>query len=337
MTEIASVEVDESPAAAAEPAAGQDGPSAPKVTIGLPVYNGEKYLPVAIESILTQDFADFEIVISDNASTDATEQIGRAAAADDPRVRYIRQPVNLGMSRNYHAVLAAARGQYFRWAAADDEVTAGYLAGCVAALDADPDVALAHAQVVDMDENGVITHEHPPLDVDNPDPVRRLRALLGVHESSDHYGLIRTEVLRSLPPLGSHPEPDRVILVGLGLRGRIVHAPGEQFRRRVHSTQTSGPGHRTSAKVRIHDPRRSGLGLPAFELGRDLLREIHNAPLTRRQKRACYLAMWGWFRLNYMKMARNVARLVIELAETAGRGLGRLFRRPGKAAAKAGA
>ncbi|WP_448526536.1 glycosyltransferase family 2 protein [Parathermosynechococcus lividus] len=92
----------------------------PKISIGMPVYNGARYIREALDSLLAQTFTEFELIISDNASTDDTEAICREYAAKDHRVRYIRQSQNLGASANFKFVLDEALGEYFMWAAADD-------------------------------------------------------------------------------------------------------------------------------------------------------------------------------------------------------------------------
>ena len=99
----------------------------PRVSIGLPVYNGENFLEFALDSILGQTFQDFELIISDNASTDATESICRRYAAKDSRIRYYRNPNNQGAAQNYNRVFALARGEYFKWAAHDDVCKPNYL------------------------------------------------------------------------------------------------------------------------------------------------------------------------------------------------------------------
>lgn len=111
----------------------------PLVSIGMPVYNGADVLEQAIESVLSQTFHDFELIISDNASTDATEALCLNFAARDSRVRYIRQPVNLGAAGNFRFVLNEACGRYYMWAAADDLRSPDFLAENVAFLDAHPD------------------------------------------------------------------------------------------------------------------------------------------------------------------------------------------------------
>jgi len=103
----------------------------PKVSIGMPVYNGEKFIREALDSLLAQTFTDFELIISDNASTDATETICREYAAHDPRIRYVRQRENRGVLANFRFVLDEAVGEYFMWAAADDEWKSFFVEFCV--------------------------------------------------------------------------------------------------------------------------------------------------------------------------------------------------------------
>ena len=113
--------------------------AAPAVTIGLPVYNGEDTLEQVVDALLAQTFCDFELIISDNASTDGTEQICRAFAAANRRIRYVRQPVNVGAEDNFRFVFKAARSEYFMWAAADDLRSVDFIASNLAFLRAHPD------------------------------------------------------------------------------------------------------------------------------------------------------------------------------------------------------
>ncbi len=107
----------------------------PKVSVGMPVYNGAETLPAALDSLLAQTYTDFEVLINDNASTDATEAICRAYAARDSRIRYERNSANLGAAGNFNRVFERARGAYFKWFACDDLLAPDYLAECVAALE----------------------------------------------------------------------------------------------------------------------------------------------------------------------------------------------------------
>lgn len=133
----------------------------PRVTIGLPVYNGRNYLAQTMESLLAQTYTDFELVICDNASTDDTEAICRAFAARDERVRYFRNEENIGASANYNRVFELGRGMYFKWAAHDDLLAPAYLERCVEVLDQNPDVVLAYTQAKAIDGKGGIVKVYP--------------------------------------------------------------------------------------------------------------------------------------------------------------------------------
>ena len=99
----------------------------PRVSVGMPVYNREKYVGAAIEAHLNQTCTDFELVITDNASTDHSEEICRSFAAKDPRVKYYRNPQNLGASGNYRRCFELSTGEYFRWTPSDDLVSPNLL------------------------------------------------------------------------------------------------------------------------------------------------------------------------------------------------------------------
>jgi glycosyltransferase involved in cell wall biosynthesis len=126
----------------------------PKVSIGLPVYNGERFITEALDTLLLQTFTDFELIISDNASTDGTEAICRDYAARDPRIQYIRQPVNRGATANFRFVLDASSGEYFMWAAADDQQRSDFIESLVLVLDQNPTFAGAMTDVENRDEAG---------------------------------------------------------------------------------------------------------------------------------------------------------------------------------------
>ena len=126
----------------------------PRVTVGVPVFNGESFLAETLDSLLNQTFSDFEIVISDNASTDRTEEICRAYAARDPRIRYYRSDANRGAAWNHNRVFELARGEYFKWNSADDLCAPEFLARCVAALDEDASAIMVCSNVLVSDDYG---------------------------------------------------------------------------------------------------------------------------------------------------------------------------------------
>ena len=170
----------------------------PRVTIGLPVYNGERHLRESVESILAQTFEDFELIISDNASTDGSGAIAREVAARDPRVRYHRHPRNLGGAYNHNWVVGQARGEYFRWASDDDIIEPTFLERMVEALDARPDAGLAFPRARIIDGDGAVVRDYDERIMrDDPRPRERLVSVMQERECSPGFGLMRTAVLRS--------------------------------------------------------------------------------------------------------------------------------------------
>src|SRR5262245_40295511 len=125
----------------------------PLVSIGLAVYNGEEYLSDAISSILAQSFTDFELIISDNASTDRTEEICKTYADMDSRIRYSRNETNIGGVNNENLTFRLSKGKYFRLAAHDDVCDPKLIEKCVEVLERDQDVILCQTAIVNIDEN----------------------------------------------------------------------------------------------------------------------------------------------------------------------------------------
>ena len=114
------------------------------VSIGLPVFNGERFLRASLDSIVTQTYGATEIIIADNASTDSSVAICEEYAARDPRIRLLRGEVNRGAAWNHNRVLQEAQGEYFKWGAADDVMAPRFLECCVAALENRREIGRAH-------------------------------------------------------------------------------------------------------------------------------------------------------------------------------------------------
>ncbi|TIR43005.1 MAG: glycosyltransferase family 2 protein, partial [Mesorhizobium sp.] len=129
----------------------------PRVSLGMPVYNGENFVFEAIQSILKQDFDDFELVITDNASTDRTADICLEFARRDKRVRYVRNARNLGAGANFNRAFELSSGAYFKWCAHDDVLGSGFLMDCVRALDGDSRHVIAYPRLLGIDETGQLT------------------------------------------------------------------------------------------------------------------------------------------------------------------------------------
>lgn len=212
----------------------------PRVSIGLPVFNGENYLEEALDSILAQSFEDFELIISDNASADGTEQICREYAAKDRRIRYYRNSTNVGAARNFNRVFELSSGRYFKWAAHDDIIAPTFIEKCVAVLDQNPTVVLCHAKTQFIDEQSqFISNSHEKLHVEASEPYQRFHDLV-LHEHSCFwiFGLLRSKVLRRTPLIGRFTASDRVLLAELALSGRFFEIPEYLFSRRNHPGQS---------------------------------------------------------------------------------------------------
>ncbi len=185
-----------------------------RLTIGMPVYNGAATIAAALDSLLAQTLADFELVISDNGSTDATQTICEAYAAKDRRVRYIRQAVNLGPQMNFRFVLFEAHTPFFMWAAADDLWAPGFAARNVAVLEADASLVMSQSQVL-FTENGVPTHlatgTYPLLDTPRRNAARFFQ---NPADNSRYYGVFRTDALKSSYPIRPFHALDWVVSAG---------------------------------------------------------------------------------------------------------------------------
>jgi glycosyltransferase involved in cell wall biosynthesis len=222
----------------------------PVVSIGLPVFNGEKSIELALQSILAQDFKDFEVIISDNASTDDTARICRAYAERDSRIRYIRNETNIGASPNHNRVFELSRGKYFAWSADDLEQLPGMLSRCVREMNlASPPVVLAYPLCEQIDENGQpVGGDLPSIASSDARPYRRLRSVIWrISYVTQHFGLFSSEALRKTRLNGSYASSDFVLTAEIAMLGEIREIPEVLLRRRVESN--------TGTRAVLHDHR----------------------------------------------------------------------------------
>ncbi|WP_181782441.1 glycosyltransferase family 2 protein [Pseudonocardia pini] len=271
----------------------------PRLSIGLPVYNGEEYLAEALDALLDQTFGDFELIVSDNASTDRTAAICRRYAARDARIRYVRQTRNIGATGNHNATTEMAGSPLFKWASHDDCYAPDLLERCVAALDAHPGTIAAHAWTAKIDGDGAILDRYRyPLATASPHAPERFRSALFDVGGDDAYAVFRTDVLRRVLPYGSFYRADRVLIGSLTLHGPFHQVPDWLYYRRDQPDRaTRAPSVR--AWCTTMDPRRADRLrhpvprlLAEYVLG--YLRQIHRAPLSAADRRACYLLVGEW-------------------------------------------
>ena len=303
-------------------------PRPPRVSIGLPVRNGQRYLRQVLDSLLAQTYADLEVLIADNGSTDDTRAICQEYVARDPRVRYFRSDTDEGPAWNFNRLVPLARGEYFRWAAADDLLAPQYLARCVEALDANADAVCAYPDTVVIDDAGErVGSNDYHLALDAPSPARRFASLALVdhrrHGAYEIFGLYRTDALRRTPLFEAYARGDSVLLARLALLGRFVRVPEPLFLNRDHGRRSArhkptGPGRGSSwlAPYLGLGPmppdewwdisKRGRLTFPEWNLARRYGHSALGAPLAVGQKVACLAVVAVWTLINLHKLARDV-------------------------------
>jgi|SRR5581483_5734960 len=289
----------------------------PRVSIGMPLYNGEKYVKFAIESLLEQEFKDFELIISDNASTDGTRRICEEYAKLDGRIRYHRCAANVGATPNFNRVWSLAQGELFKWAAYDDECCPGSIKEYVEAFDAAPsDTSLIYSHCAIIDESGRVKRTRcDSLSIDAARPHARLRQLLGHMGTYDaFYGLIRAGALRKTRLLRPCLRNDCVLLAELAIQGPFMQLDRVLFRLREHHENASQANRSRIAHLLWNDRAHviRGLLLPVRE--REVLEYLRGVACSQigasEKARCCYvvLSTYYWRRIRTFA-GRNRRRL----------------------------
>lgn len=279
----------------------------PRVTIGLPVFNAERYLAETLDALLAQTFADFELVIADNASTDGTGAICQAYAARDGRIRYYRNARNIGGARNYNRVFGLARGAYFKWAAHDDLCGPTYLERCVAVLDQQPEVAFCWPQARIIDAEGRVVESYRPNPrVHTPDVAERFLTCITMAVEPAVFGLIRRDILRQTRLIGTYAASDRILVGELALHGRCYEIPEPLFFYRHHAQQSWRVYPTLADYQRWFDPTRGSMALPHWRLLLEHFISVSRGPLSWRERGRCCLALAWWGRRNWRYLLNNL-------------------------------
>jgi glycosyltransferase involved in cell wall biosynthesis len=257
-----------------------------RVTIAVPVYNGERYLRETLECITAQTFSDFEVVISDNASTDGTEWICRDFAARDSRVRYVRNIRNVGMAANFEQLVQLARGDYFKLATADDRFDARLVGECVAVLDAHPEVALCYGKTTLIDQDGKTIRQYEDnLDLRQTRAATRFWLVLERQRLVNVvHGVVRTAALRRAGPLGTYVGADMVLVPAIALQGQFRELPEYLFYRRMHPGASSSIDTAAGDQEFWNPQARHRTSLTAWPRFRGYVRAIARAPVSLGEK-----------------------------------------------------
>jgi glycosyltransferase involved in cell wall biosynthesis len=288
--------------------------SKPKVSIGLPVYNGENFLAETLDSLLAQTFQDFEIVISDNASTDATEKICTEYASKDKRIRYSRNQQNLGAAHNYNQVFERSIGKYFKWSAHDDLCEPEFLEQCVNILDSIQSVVLCYPGIIYINDEG----EHLQscsnlLNLRSPKAHERFglfQDLLcnqpGLFDRwTVVFGLIRADILRKTPLIGGYIGSDLILLANLTLLGKFYEIPKHLLLVRQHAKRSI---ERSYTDIAVwFDPNNKGKIV--FPLWNEFLKQVNvvkKSELKLAEKFYCYAQMKHWLPSRWKRLVKEL-------------------------------
>ena len=260
--------------------------SSPAVSVGMPVYNGERHLHAAIDSILAQTLQDFELIIADNASTDGTADICKEYARRDARIQYFRHPLNIGAPRNYTYLVGPARGRYFKWASGNDICEPTMLERCVGVLDRDPSAVLCYGatRLID-DSGGAIEHyekDFALLESRASERYRTLRQKLALNNAQN--GLIRLDALRATRLVGPYAGSDLTMMATLALLGKFVLLPEMLFNRRVSEGAFSGRMSTTMLGAFLDPTSQSTVRMDALRSHFDHVLSILGAPVAWRER-----------------------------------------------------
>ncbi len=291
---------------------------APKVTIGMPVYNGQMYLAETIDSVLAQTFTDFELVICDNASTDTTGDICRKYASTDSRIRYFRNETNIGSVLNHRRTLDLARGKYFRWGSANDLCRPALLERCVAVLDSNPGVAVAFGLTTIIDDDGREVSEYDRhLHLVDKNPADRfIRYVKEVGYINQFAGLVRTDAMRRAKPLGDYIASDIVLLAELTLQGEFFEIQEPLFKRRMTLTASTQGKSLAQLKVFYNPYKPNRIVLPVWRQQWELQRALYRSNIPSGEKSRA-----AWFVIRCYFWRRR--QLIAEIGSAFGQILGR--------------
>jgi glycosyltransferase involved in cell wall biosynthesis len=296
--------------------------TAPRVSIGVPVYNGEQFIRETLDSILRQTFKDFELIISDNASTDKTAEICQEYAAKDDRIRYYRNEENFGAAYNYNRTVALARGAYFKWASCDDLIAPEFLARCVEALDRNPSVVLCYSKEISIDETSQpIGRCSYRLDFRFSRPHQRYKCFhdlwrdRGYVHGNPVFGLMRTDKLRMTPLHGTAVSSEMALVGELLLIGEFCEIPEDLFFFRSHA-RTSRALRQQSGWEELavwFDPTNRGkIVTPTWGMLKLQLDSVHRVPMSGVEKAFCYAQLGKWISWKWKQLAKESIAATIQ-------------------------
>jgi glycosyltransferase involved in cell wall biosynthesis len=282
-----------------------------EISLGLPVFNGEDYLRDCIDSILAQTFGDFELIISDNGSTDGSLEICRQYETADRRIRVLAQDSNIGAANNFNLAFHESRGKYFKWCAHDDLIEPTFLEKTRDLLEQNPTAVLCHSYT---EVFGGVPAENrifePRFRMDSNSAAARLRdIILQGQKCYEVFGLIRRDALENTGLIGNHKGGDNVLLYRLALMGVFLIVPQPLFRLRRHEKQSTALVKDSQAYQQWFTGRALQTGFPDWYMLREMWKTPGGIGLPLSERLRCYraLALDTWLRRRRLQQNLRVS------------------------------
>jgi glycosyltransferase involved in cell wall biosynthesis len=267
----------------------------PRIVIGLPVYNGENFVRRALDSILSQTFTDWRVIIGDNCSTDATGEICQEYAKQDNRISYHRHSENIGAAKNFNFVFQPGNAPYFKWAAHDDTFQPEYLAKCIELLDRDPTLAIAHCPALEIDgDDKVINTYDRDIRLNSNRPRDRFWRILWVRHFTEVFGVMRSDLVAKTKLYGSYIGSDRNLVAEMILLGDVGYVEEYLFSRRHHKTSYMASVFDSQERLKWFDPTSKKPVFKGLVITQEYLSSIMTLPLPATERLACLKVLLGW-------------------------------------------
>ncbi len=289
----------------------------PKISIGMPTYNSAATIGASIESLLGQSFEDFELIISDNASTDSTRDIVEGLAQQDRRIQYMRQPENVGANRNYSSVARAARGEFFKWASSSDWFAPTFLSKCLISLEQNDDAVLAapRTRLFAEDLRSATDYAYDIEILDSSPVARLVRLTANLRLNNAINGLIRMKSLRRTRLIDSFYGADEVLMGQLAMLGKVIRVDEFLYYRRMEAATAAGQRDPIAWRMHHYPQTSARVLFQSWKKSLGWMRACMATPMSiaeRRQVLNYLVRMCYWDRRSLMQDVQGAFRYATE-------------------------
>jgi len=262
----------------------------PKLSVGMPVYNSEDFITKSIESILNQTYDDFELIISDNSSTDSTLELCERYVRQDSRIKLIKNKVNIGASANYNSVFKRSSGKYFKWTSSNDICDKTLFYKCIEPLDRDSNIVLSFSKTrLFIDSIDDYENYNEDLFITNTKPFSRMQKVINNLELNNIMnGFIRSSALSKTKLIKPFHSSDCCLMAELSLHGIFHIIPEYLFYRRMDNKTSTA--NMSEQDVRAHyDPNRTKpMSFQEFKINYEYFLAVNRAKLTLSESYCAY-------------------------------------------------